>query len=113
MKISVRFTVAAAHFLPNYPGKCQHLHGHNYEIRLVCEGAPDPVTGMVIDFHAVERVFRPVFDKVDHRLLNDVIPNPTAELFAVWLWEQVSPQLPALRGIEVDEMDGYRVSYDG
>lgn len=113
MRVSVRFVVAAAHFLPNYSGKCQHLHGHNYEIRLVCDGVPHPETGMVIDFHEIERAFKPVFEKIDHRLLNDIIPNPTAELLSVWIWDQVAPVLHSLRVVEVDEMDGYRVSYSG
>lgn len=113
MRVSVEFVAAAAHWLPGYNGKCKNLHGHNYRITLTCEGLPDPTTGMVIDFHEVERVFKPLFEQVDHKLLNDTIPNPTAELFAVWLWEHLSPSLPSLRLVEVDEMDGYRVSYSG
>ena len=113
MRVSVRFVVAAAHFLPNYAGKCKNLHGHNYEIHVHCEGVPDAVSGMVVDFHDVEAAFKPVFDQIDHKLLNDVLPNPTAELMAVWIWDQLAPKMPALRLVEVDEMDGYRVSYAG
>lgn len=113
MRVSVKFVVAAAHFLPNYEGKCKNLHGHNYMIRLHCEGVPDPKTGMVIDFHEVEAAFKPVFEAVDHKLLNDILPNPTAELFAMWVWRQTAPKLHSLRLVEVDEMDGYTVSYSG
>lgn len=113
MKVSVRFVVAAAHWLPGYAGKCKNLHGHNYEIWIHCSGVPDPKTGMVIDFHEVERAFKPLFEQIDHKLLNDVLPNPTAELLSVWLWESLAPTLPNLCLIEVDEMDGYRVAYSG
>ncbi|MDR2786587.1 MAG: 6-carboxytetrahydropterin synthase, partial [Treponema sp.] len=29
---------AAAHFLSHYHGKCEHLHGHNYRVRLWSRG---------------------------------------------------------------------------
>lgn len=113
MRLKVEFTVAAAHFLPRYEGKCKNLHGHNYKIRLHFSGLPHPESGMLIDFHEVERAFAPVFEKIDHRLLNDVIENPTAENLCMWVWEQVAPILKQLTLVEVDEMDGYSVSFSG
>ena len=36
MKVLKEFEFDAAHYLPSYNGKCEHLHGHTY--RLVAEG---------------------------------------------------------------------------
>lgn len=113
MRVSVRFVVAAAHWLPNYSGKCSRLHGHNYEIWVHVDGVPDPQSGMVVDFHEIEAAFKPLFERIDHRLLNDVLPNPTAELLAIWVWDELAPKVKLLCLVEVDEMDGYRVAYSG
>ena len=43
------FDFDAAHFLPNYNGKCEHLHGHTYKLVVKVEGTPDH-EGMVLDF---------------------------------------------------------------
>lgn len=42
------FEFDAAHYLPNYHGKCEHLHGHTYKLVVKVEGHPDQ-EGMVLD----------------------------------------------------------------
>ena len=44
------FEFDAAHYLPNYHGKCEHLHGHTYKLVVKEEGHPDPIfsNGLVI-----------------------------------------------------------------
>jgi 6-pyruvoyltetrahydropterin/6-carboxytetrahydropterin synthase len=39
-------------------GKCNnpHGHGHNYEVELTVRGAVDPVTGLVVDLHLLDRL---------------------------------------------------------
>lgn len=69
-------------------GKCSREggHGHNYEIDVTVEGAPDPVTGLVIERAFMDRVVRErVVDRCDHRNLNDVLPGivTTGENLAV------------------------------
>lgn len=62
-------TFSAAHFLtiPNH--KCESLHGHNYVVTVLVEGAVDRATGFVVDFAAVKRILRPAIDRLDHRVL--------------------------------------------
>ncbi len=59
---------------------------------------------MVVDFDelsgAVERF---VIDRLDHTSLNDTIPNPTAELIALWIWDELAPHLPSLDEVVVWE----------
>src|SRR5262245_31089381 len=42
MQLSVDFYFSAAHLLPFYNGPCSRMHGHNYRLQVVLEGAPNP-----------------------------------------------------------------------
>ena len=52
MDIFKRFTLEAAHRLPNVPDghKCARLHGHSFMVRLEITGEVDPHTGWIMDF---------------------------------------------------------------
>ena len=76
------FTFEAAHQLPWHDGKCRNLHGHSYRLEVTVEGPIGP-QGIVVDFADIKRVVeRDVVDVYDHRYLNDLLDNPTAELIA-------------------------------
>lgn len=81
----------AAHFLPNYEGKCANLHGHRWTVEVGVEDFVDPATGMVVDFNWIKAFLQSVADQLDHQTLNDFIANPTAENIAkqvAWEWNQ-------------------------
>ena len=79
MICSKKCSFDAAHFLPNYPGPCQNIHGHHWEVELAVDGKVKE-NGMVIDFTILKEFLKKqVEDEFDHRLLNDIIINPTAE----------------------------------
>ena len=83
------FTFEAAHQLPWHPGKCQRLHGHSYRLEVTVEG-PIGDQGIVVDFSDIRRVVqREVIERFDHRYLNDLLENPTAELIAHEIWKSV------------------------
>jgi 6-pyruvoyltetrahydropterin/6-carboxytetrahydropterin synthase len=95
-----RFTVykeqdfAASHFLREYHGKCENLHGHNYRVR-VYVGADDlDHEGMVVDFMQLKAAMGTVLSRLDHAHINDVPPfdvlNPTAEHIARYIAEEVA-----------------------
>ena len=100
MQIRKSFTFEAAHVLPNHPGKCARLHGHSYRLDVALEGPlqeSGPAAGMVEDFEVVSRVVEAaVIGELDHRSLNDLMDNPTAEHIASWIWRRLVPHLPAL-----------------
>lgn len=87
------FEFDAAHYLPNYHGKYEHLHGHTYKLVVKVEGHPD-AEGMVLDFvqfkHTVKEL---VVDQLDHHCLNDILPQPSAENIAVWVWNKLKEPL--------------------
>jgi 6-pyruvoyltetrahydropterin/6-carboxytetrahydropterin synthase len=98
--IKKSFTFEAAHVLPHHPGKCGRLHGHSYRLEVALEGPlqrAGAAAGMVEDFEVVSRVVKgAVVSQLDHRSLNELIENPTAELILAWIWERLAPELPAL-----------------
>lgn len=107
MDIFKVFTIEAAHRLPNVPAghKCARLHGHSFRIELHLSGDLDPHTGWVMDFADIKAVFKPIYERLDHHYLNDIegLENPTSERIAVWIWEQLKPQLPLLSEVVVHE----------
>ena len=114
MRVRRRFRFEAAHRLPRHPGKCRELHGHSYELVVIVERAVEPDSGIAIDFSDLKRVVREaVVSRVDHRCLNDLMENPTAELLAVWVWERLAPLLDGLVEIEIFETRDSSVVYRG
>jgi 6-pyruvoyltetrahydropterin/6-carboxytetrahydropterin synthase len=89
------FTFDSAHFLSDYQGKCEVLHGHTYHLSVTIEGEPS-VDGMILDFSIVkEIVTNHILNLLDHHLLNDLFPNPTTEIVAQWIFDTL---LPLLKG---------------
>jgi 6-pyruvoyltetrahydropterin/6-carboxytetrahydropterin synthase len=83
------FTFEAAHQLPWHEGKCRHLHGHSYRLEVTVVGPVGP-QGIVVDFADIKAVVdRDVVAAYDHRYLNDLLDNPTAELLAAEIWKTV------------------------
>ena len=114
MRLDVEFYFAAAHRLPRYQGPCFRMHGHNYKFFVTVEGAVDPASGMIADFGVIKRVVgEQVLARVDHRNLNDVLENPTAENIARWIWEALEGSLPGLAEVRLYEIPDSCVTYRG
>ncbi len=114
MRLDVEFHFAAAHRLPRYEGPCVRLHGHNYRLVVTVEGDVDPGTGMIADFGEIKRVVQEqVLARADHRDLNDVLANPTAENIARWVWEALEAPLPGLAEVRLWEIPDSCVTYRG
>lgn len=89
MQVTKEFTFDSAHFLPNYYGQCERMHGHTYKLQVTVEGELGE-NGLVIDFVVLKRIVkRQVLDKLDHYTLNDIIENPTCENVTRWIWDQL------------------------
>ena len=117
MIVYKEFTFDSAHFLPNVPEghKCRELHGHTYSLKVFVEGELHPDHGWVIDYGDLKKAVEPVIKRVDHTLLNHIagLENPTSELMAVWLWNEIKPKLPLLSKIELKETPTSGVVYQG
>jgi 6-pyruvoyltetrahydropterin/6-carboxytetrahydropterin synthase len=110
--------IAAAHFLPGYPGDCARVHGHNWSFEAEI-GADVLHEDMVVDFVAVKAVFK----ALDHSLLNDDPElgcggrRPTTERLAEVLAGRVQaaldglPNRPRLLALTVIETSRNRITY--
>ncbi|MCC6648082.1 MAG: 6-carboxytetrahydropterin synthase QueD [Polyangiaceae bacterium] len=111
------FKFESAHLLPKVPPghKCARLHGHSFKVELTVEGPVDPETGWLIDFGVIYDLWQPVHDRLDHHYLNDIpgLENPTSEVLARWIWDQLRPSLPSLARVALFETSDARCEYEG
>lgn len=107
MELFKSFSIESAHFLPNVPEghKCRRLHGHSFRIEIHVRGPVDEQAGWVMDFADIKRAFKPIHERLDHRLLNDIdgLDNPTSENLARWIWRELEPALPDLAKVVICE----------
>ena len=100
------FRFDAAHYLPLVPHghKCGGMHGHTYRVRVWCRGAID-VHGMIVDYADIAEAVNKVLEMIDHCVLNEIpgLGNPTTEILASWLYDQLKQGMPELYCIEVAE----------
>jgi 6-pyruvoyltetrahydropterin/6-carboxytetrahydropterin synthase len=114
MLVTKEFLFDAAHYLTKYHGKCEKMHGHTYKLHVTVEGEVQD-DGMVIDFVELKKIVKErVISKLDHALINDIIDNPSAELIAIWIWDQLK-ELPQgeLKEIKLWETPTSFVTYNG
>jgi 6-pyruvoyltetrahydropterin/6-carboxytetrahydropterin synthase len=99
-EITVEAGFSSGHFLRNYKGKCEKPHGHNYKLSVTLAGAELDSAGLLVDFHLLKQVLRPVIDRLDHAMLNELEPftelNPSAENLAKYFYDQTHEQLAAM-----------------
>lgn len=107
MDIYKKFSIEAAHRLPNVPAghKCGRLHGHSFQVEIHVSGPVGTASGWVMDFADIKSAFKPVFDRLDHHYLNEVsgLENPTSENIARWIWDHLKPALPLLSKVVINE----------
>lgn len=108
--VSLNVEFEAAHHLPQVPAghKCGRLHGHCFAVRLFADARQ-------CTHAALNLAWQPLFQQLHHRYLNAIsgLENPTSEVIAKWLFEQIKQTLPALSWIEVRETHSAGSQYDG
>ena len=109
------FHFDAAHFLPKTPEthKCHRLHGHTYHVTIFLSAEELDENGWLVDFGDIKKAWKPLEDQLDHHLLNDIpgLENPTSELLARWIFEQLKGDLPQISEVKVQETATAGCSY--
>ena len=86
---------SAAHFLSDYHGKCERLHGHNYRVWVTVKGSKLDKGGMLLDFGIIKKKLREITALYDHMNLNECEDfkdgNPSAERIAYSIYKRLSP----------------------
>lgn len=108
-EVTVERGFSSGHFLRNYKGKCENPHGHNYKVRITLRGEALDKAGLLLDFRDLKQVMRPVIDRLDHQMINDIEPfttiNPSAENLAKYFYEETNRQLAEMTGGRVRVKD--------
>ncbi len=99
--LRVKDEFSAAHYLPDYGGKCEALHGHNYTVELFILASDLAKNGLAHDFAEIRARLREIMP--DHKLLNDLIEKPSAENIARYIYEKLVLFYPGLIKVVVWE----------
>lgn len=83
MKTFCKFTLNCAHKLP-FREINNRVHGHTYTVT-VCVKNDCDIQDLLDECHKL------VVSHLDHRMLNDVLPTPTCERMAAWIYAQFAP----------------------
>ena len=128
-EVRVTADFAAAHFLRDYNGKCENLHGHNYKVYAHVKGPELNEGGMLLDFSKLKAALRQVCKELDHTNLNDFLvfdQNPSAERIAMYIYDGIIAALkkegqdlsfaqgktsPVLFAVDVFETETSRARY--
>src|SRR2546430_16869888 len=108
-EVTVEDTFAAGHYLRNYKGKCENPHGHNYKVRVTLAGAELDKAGLLLDFKDLKDVMKPVIERLDHQMINDLEPftklNPSAENLAKYFFDETNARLGGITNGRVHVRD--------
>ena len=126
----------SAHFLTDYYGKCENLHGHRWrvEVTIAQDELQDEGTmrDMVLDFDVFKSAVRAIAKELDHAFLVEegslspatiaalesegfsitILPfRTTAENLARYIFDRLSEQGLPVAEVEVDETPNNRAFY--
>lgn len=83
----------AAHYLRNYYGKCENLHGHRFKVIVRLQATNLDEAGLAYDFAQLKHQLREVIAQFDHACLNDLLPfdkiEPSCENIAATIYEKL------------------------
>ena len=98
-QVSVEQHFDAAHYLRDYGGKCENLHGHRYKVIATVKTKRLNEIGLAYDFVELKRYMGKVLEQFDHNCVNNVPPfdklNASAENIAKLVYEQLKGHLGA------------------
>jgi len=110
-RLKVQDNFSSAHYLRNYKGSCENLHGHNWKVELLVEGSQLNNLDILIDFKILKSILKETLDELDHKLLNE-IPyfknvNPSSERLAEYIFKKIKDKLSQYSNIKVKEVTVY------
>lgn len=94
VRVEARFE--SAHFLREYRGISEPLHGHSYKVEadLAASGGGVDNDAIAVDFVSARRKLEFLAKRLDYGCINDIPPfdeiNPSAENIAEWFHRELS-----------------------
>lgn len=134
--LECEYAFDSAHFLTDYYGKCENLHGHRWRVVAKIEQPELQTEGtmkdMVLDFGVFKKTVKEICDRLDHTFLIEegslkpdtlaalqsegfsltVLPfRTTAENLAKYIFGELEERGLPVAEIEVDETPNNRAFY--
>ncbi len=117
-RVSVEGHFDAAHYLRNYHGKCENVHGHRFKVVVTLKVKKLDDIGLAYDFAELKGHLAEVLARFDHTCINDVPPfdklNASSENVAATVYEQLKGRFPAgvtLESVQVWESPQSCITY--
>ena len=135
-ELECEYAFDSAHFLTDYYGKCENLHGHRWRVVAKIEQPELQTEGtmkdMVLDFGVFKKTVKEICDRLDHTFLIEegslkpetlaalqsegfnltVLPfRTTAENLAKYIFGELEERGLPVAEIEVDETPNNRAFY--
>jgi 6-pyruvoyltetrahydropterin/6-carboxytetrahydropterin synthase len=127
-RIAKTFEVEYGHRLSKHPEKCRFPHGHSLRIEVVARGRELDDNDMVCDYKALKMLVKDLVGRLDHamavnsadpkrealdqlgeRLLVFVDEDPTTEVVARWLYDEIAARLQPGQVVESPGGTAYRI----
>jgi len=100
--VRVRKEFQAAHYLTDYHGKPEPLHGHTWEIEVFIRADKLDKGGMGYDFIEIDKFLDEILP--NYTCLNDIYDfSPSAENLAKYFYEKIKEKYPTLQKVVVWE----------
>lgn len=107
-EVKVASFFSAAHSLRGYEGKCESLHGHNWQVEVIVKSKSLNSQGLVLDFKDLKGALKQILDELDHKCLNEVAffkkRNPSSENIAYFIYKNISGALKK-KGLEIAKVN--------
>ncbi len=96
-ELKVKSKFSSAHFLREYNGKCENLHGHNWKVEVVICGNDLNNIGLLVDFKELKEKLNHILNELDHYLLNEkeffIKLNPSCENISFYIYKKLNESL--------------------
>ena len=116
-EVIVKSEFSAAHRLRNYKGKCENLHGHNWDVEAAVSSRTLDKNGLLIDFKIIKDRLKNILDKFDHSCLNELPyfkkKNPTSENIAKFIFDRLKKEGIMPHRVSIWESDTSCATYFG
>ncbi|MDA8161860.1 MAG: 6-carboxytetrahydropterin synthase QueD [Desulfobacteraceae bacterium] len=96
-EIFIKGHFSAAHYLRDYPGNCERMHGHNWDVEVTVGAEKLNSIDVGIDFRDLRKALYSVLDGLDHTNINDhpafKRQNPSSERLAEYIYKMLCKTL--------------------
>lgn len=109
-QLMVKKKFSAAHFLNNYRGKCENMHGHTFVLEAHFTQDTLDRAGISIDFSLLKEYLGEILP--DHQVLNERYDfSPSAENLSRHFYRVIKEKYPSLSKVIIWESDNAGCEY--